>query len=55
VLLGPLGGPDEHLVEIPLHFEWSEEALDSLQKIDTIAGSLRANLRFPSREGRADG
>lgn len=55
VLLGPLGGPDEHLVEVPLHFESSEDALDFLQKINTIAGSLRANLPSSQREGRPDG
>jgi transcriptional regulator with XRE-family HTH domain len=44
VLLGPLGGPDQHLVEVPLHFDSSEAALDFLQKINTLAGSLRASI-----------
>jgi transcriptional regulator with XRE-family HTH domain len=55
VLLGPLGGPDEHLVEVPLHFDSSEEALDFLQKINTLAGSLRASVSPSAQEGQADG
>jgi hypothetical protein len=55
VLLGPLGGPDRHLVEVPLHFDSSEEALDFLQKINTLAGSLRASVPPPGQEGQTNG
>jgi transcriptional regulator with XRE-family HTH domain len=55
VLLGPLGGPDKHLVEVPLHFATSEEALDFLEKINTLAGQLRASVPPSQQEGRANG
>jgi transcriptional regulator with XRE-family HTH domain len=50
VLLGPLGGPDEHLVEVSLHFESSDAALDFLQKINTLAGNLRASIPAEQEE-----
>lgn len=50
VLLGPLGGPDQHLVEVPLSFATADEALDFLQKINTLAGRLRASIP-PSEQG----
>jgi transcriptional regulator with XRE-family HTH domain len=55
VLLGPLGGPDKHLVEVPLHFDSSDEAVDFLHKINTLAGQLRASVPPSGREGQTDG